>query len=65
MERDRIAALTQEDVKLQYPVICNIANEVWKARETRLTKDEDPKLGDERKRSVLMEAIASMTLLIA
>jgi acetyl-CoA decarbonylase/synthase complex subunit delta len=38
---------------------------VWKARETRLTKDEDPKLGDERKRSVLMEAIASMTLLIA
>jgi acetyl-CoA decarbonylase/synthase complex subunit delta len=65
MERDRMAALTQEDVKLQYPVICNIANEVWKARETRLTKDEDPKLGDERKRSVLMEAIASMTLLIA
>ena len=33
--------------------------------ETRLTKDEDPKRGDERKRSVLMEAIASMTLLIA
>lgn len=65
MERDRMAALTQEDVKLQYLVICNIANEVWKARETRLTKDEDPKLGDERKRSVLMEAIASMTLLIA
>jgi len=65
MERDRMAALTQEDTKLQYPVICNIANEVWKTRETRLTQAEDPKLGDERKRSVLMEAIASMTLLIA
>lgn len=65
MERDRMAALTQEDAKLQYPVICNIANEVWKTRETRLTQAEDPKLGDERKRSVLMEAIASMTLLIA
>jgi len=29
MERDRMAALTQEDVKLQAPIICNLANEVW------------------------------------
>ncbi len=65
MERDRMAALTQEDAKLQFPIICNLAPEVWKTRETRLTREEDPKLGDEKKRSVLMEAVTAMTLLVA
>jgi acetyl-CoA decarbonylase/synthase complex subunit delta len=65
MERDRMAALTQEDAKLQFPVVCNLAQEVWKTRETRLTREEEPNLGDERKRSVLMEAVASMSLLMA
>ncbi|OPY00687.1 MAG: Corrinoid/iron-sulfur protein small subunit [Syntrophorhabdus sp. PtaB.Bin184] len=65
MERDRMAALTQEDAKLQFPIICNLAPEVWKTRETRLTRDEDPKLGDERRRSILMEAVTAMTLLVA
>ena len=65
MERDRMAALTQEDTKLQFPVICNLAPEVWKSRETRLTKEEDPKLGDEKRRSILMEAVTAMTLLVA
>ena len=64
MERDRMAALTQEDAKLQYPIICNLAHEAWKTKETRLKKEDDPKLGDERKRSILMEAIAAMSLLI-
>jgi acetyl-CoA decarbonylase/synthase, CODH/ACS complex subunit delta len=65
IERDRMAALTQEDAKLQYPIVCNLAQEVWKTREAKLTKEEDPKLGDEKKRSVLMEAVAAMSLLIA
>jgi acetyl-CoA decarbonylase/synthase, CODH/ACS complex subunit delta len=65
MERDRMAALTQEDVKLQYPIVCNLANEVWKTKETKLTKADNPKLGDEKKRSVLMESVAAVTLLIA
>ncbi|MCX5805980.1 MAG: acetyl-CoA decarbonylase/synthase complex subunit delta [Proteobacteria bacterium] len=65
IERDRMAALTQEDAKLQYPIVCNLAQEVWKTRETRLTRAEEPKLGDEKKRSVLMEAVTAMSLLIA
>jgi len=65
MERDRMAALTQEDVKLQYPIICNLASEVWKTRETRLKQDEEPRLGDEKRRSILMEAVTAVTLLIA
>ena len=65
VERDRMAALVQEDTKLQFPVICNVAQEVWKTRETRLTKDEDPRMGDETRRSVLIESITAMTMLIA
>lgn len=65
MERDRMAALTQEDTKLQSPIICHVAQEVWKTKETRLTKEDDPRLGDERKRSILMESITAMTLLLA
>lgn len=65
MERDRMAALTQEDAKLQYPIICNVAQEVWKTKETRIKMEEDQKLGDELRRSILMEAITAMTMLLA
>jgi acetyl-CoA decarbonylase/synthase complex subunit delta len=65
MERDRMAALTQEDFKLQYPIVCNLAHEIWKTKEARLRKEEEPRLGDERKRAVLLEAVSSMSLLIA
>jgi len=65
MERDRMAALTQEDVKLQYPIVCNLAQEIWKSREARLPRADDPKLGDEKKRAVLMEAVSAMSLLVA
>jgi acetyl-CoA decarbonylase/synthase complex subunit delta len=65
MERDRMAALTQEDVKLQYPLVCNMAHEVWKTKETKVKKEDNPKLGDEKKRSILMEAVTAMSLLVA
>ncbi|HVN95740.1 MAG TPA: acetyl-CoA decarbonylase/synthase complex subunit delta [Syntrophorhabdaceae bacterium] len=65
MERDRMAGLTQEDAKLQNPIICNVADEVWKTREVRLTKEEDPKLGDETKRSILIESVTAMSLIMA
>ncbi len=65
IERDRMAALTQEDVKLQSPIVCNMAHEVWKTKETKLTTEENPKLGDAKKRSILMESVTAMTLLTA
>lgn len=65
MERDRMAALTQEDVKLQYPIVCNLAQEIWKTKESRLTKNDDPRLGDEKRRSILLESVSAMSLLIA
>jgi acetyl-CoA decarbonylase/synthase complex subunit delta len=65
MERDRMAALTQEDAKLQYPIFSNLAPEVWKTKEARLTQDEDPRMGDEKKRSILMESVTAMSMLVA
>lgn len=65
MERVRMAALTQEDERLQFPMICNMAKEVWKAKEVRISEEDDPKLGDPRKRGILMEAITAVALLLA
>jgi acetyl-CoA decarbonylase/synthase complex subunit delta len=65
MERIRMAALTQEDVKLQMPIINNIGNEIWKSKEAGLTEKEAPTLGDPLKRPVLMEVVAAVCYLLA
>ncbi len=65
MERIEQAALTQEDEKLQQPIIANIANETWKCKESNLNAEEAPELGDAAKRGILMEAITAVDLLIA
>lgn len=65
MERDRMAALTQEDEKLQYPLICNVGSEVWKTKEAKMSASDDPKLGDAKERGILLECITAMSLLIA
>jgi len=65
MERMRMAGLTQQDEKLQFPIICNIGKEVWKTKEVHIPTEEDPKLGDAKKRGILMEAISAMVLLLA
>ena len=65
MERDRMAALTQQDERLQFPLVCNLAKEVWKTKEAKLTAEQEPKLGDPKKRGILMEAVTAMVLLMA
>jgi acetyl-CoA decarbonylase/synthase complex subunit delta len=64
MERIRMAALTQEDEKLQLPIICNIAKEVWKTKEVH-QPDNESNMGNAKKRGILMEAMSAMVLLIA
>jgi len=64
MERIRMAGLTQQDEKLQFPVICNIAKETWKTKEMHMANDE-LNMGDARKRGILMEAMSAMVLLLA
>jgi acetyl-CoA decarbonylase/synthase complex subunit delta len=65
MERMRMAGLTQQDEKLQFPIICNISKEVWKIKEAKISEEEDPGLGDPKKRGILMEAMSAMVLLLA
>ena len=65
MERMRMAGLTQQDEKLQFPIVCNISKEVWKTKEAKMTMEEDPKLGNPKNRGILMEAMSAMALLVA
>ncbi|MBU1231315.1 MAG: acetyl-CoA decarbonylase/synthase complex subunit delta [Proteobacteria bacterium] len=63
MERIRIAALTQQDDKLQVPIICNLGCEVWKAKETKLPSDD--MIGDQEIRGIMMEALTASCMLMA
>ena len=64
MERVRMAALTQQDDRLQFPTICTVGKEVWKVREVKIPESEDPKLGNARSRGVMMEAVTATTLML-
>jgi acetyl-CoA decarbonylase/synthase complex subunit delta len=65
MERARQAALTQGDVKLQFPMIANFATDVWKKKETKLISGEDPKMGDDITRGIMLEVVAGIAFLLA
>jgi len=65
MERLKMAALSQGDDKLQYPIINNLGNEVWKCKEAKLTEKEAPTLGDAEKRGILMESVGAVSYLLA
>lgn len=65
MERIRMAALTQQDEKLQFPIISNIGKEVWKIKESKLSAADAPDLGDPWKRGILIESITAETFLLA
>lgn len=65
MERIRMAALTQEDEKLQVPMISNVGNEVWKCKEAGESIDDAPTLGDPERRGILMETAAAVSYLLS
>jgi acetyl-CoA decarbonylase/synthase complex subunit delta len=65
MERLSMAALTQGDDKLQLPIINNLADEIWKCKEAKLSADEAPTLGDPEKRGILMEAVSAVIYLMS
>ncbi len=63
MERIRLAALTQEDEKLQNSMVCNLGVQVWKAKECKLPTDD--MMGDMERRGVMIEAITAVCMLLA
>lgn len=64
MERMRMAGLTQQDEKLQLPIICNLAKEAWKGKEVH-QPDGEQNMGNARNRGILMEAMSAMAMLLA
>ena len=65
MERIMMAALTQEDDKLQIPMICNLGNEIWKCKEAKEPIEAAPTLGDPERRGIMMECVAAVAYLLA
>jgi len=63
IERIRMASLTQQDEKLAYPIIMNIARESWKSKEADLSVET--KLGNSTKRGIMLEAMSAWILLMA
>jgi len=64
MERMRMAGLTQQDEKLQFPIICNLSKEAWKSKEVN-QPDDDSNMGNAKNRGILLEAMSAMALLLA
>ena len=64
MERDRLAALAQNDGKMQMPIFNNLAPETWKAKEAKVSEEEEPTFGDVETRGILWEAITATSLLL-
>jgi acetyl-CoA decarbonylase/synthase complex subunit delta len=65
MERLKMAAMAQGDDKLQFPVINNLGNEVWKCKEAKQTAEEAPTLGDPETRGIMMEAVSAVSYLVS
>ena len=65
MERLTLAAMTQGDEKLQFPMINNLGNEVWKCKEAKQTVDAAPILGDPERRGVMLEAVGAVSYLMS
>ncbi len=64
MERDRLAALAQNDGKMQMPIFNNVAPEAWKSKEAKVSQEEEPTFGDVGTRGILWEAVTATTLLL-
>ena len=62
MERIRMAALVQQDDKMQQPMINFVSFETWKTKEARMADD---KMGPAEERAIAIEAITAVALLTA
>jgi acetyl-CoA decarbonylase/synthase complex subunit delta len=64
-ERDRLAALAQNDLKMQMPIVATVGQEAWKAKETKVSEDELPGTGDMVTRGLMWESLTAVALLLA
>ena len=60
-----MAAMVQGDEKLQFPMINNLGNEVWKCKEAKQLAADAPLLGDPETRGIMMEAVGAVSYLLS
>ncbi|HMK60679.1 MAG TPA: acetyl-CoA decarbonylase/synthase complex subunit delta [Dissulfurispiraceae bacterium] len=65
MERIRLAALTQNDVTMQMPMLADVGINSWKAKESIATEAELPIGGTLEQRAIAWEAVTACALMIA
>lgn len=65
MERIRLAALTQNDVTMQQPMLGDVGMYVWKVKETQAPESDLPQWGSAEERGILWEAETATALLVA
>jgi acetyl-CoA decarbonylase/synthase complex subunit delta len=63
-ERGRLAALSG-DKMMSPPVVCQIGQEAWRAKEAKATAEEAPHWGSAEERGPMWEAMTAITLLQA
>jgi acetyl-CoA decarbonylase/synthase, CODH/ACS complex subunit delta len=63
MDRVRAAALEQEDIMLQMPVITMVSTETWSVKESILSQDDMPEWGDQEQRGIQMETVTAAACL--
>ena len=60
-----MAALTQQDDKLQYPIYSVLGKEVWKVKEASQPEEDVPTMGDAKTRAITMEVVTATAVLLA
>jgi acetyl-CoA decarbonylase/synthase complex subunit delta len=65
MERDKLAALQQNDATMQVPLLANLGVDAWKAKEAKTSEADMPAWGDAEKRGIIWEALTAMAYLIS
>ncbi|MFH0878014.1 MAG: acetyl-CoA decarbonylase/synthase complex subunit delta [Candidatus Omnitrophota bacterium] len=64
MERARNAALSG-DKMLAMPFVCFVGQEVWRAKEAKVSETEFPQGGNARERGIMWEVVTAMAMLAA
>jgi acetyl-CoA decarbonylase/synthase complex subunit delta len=65
MERISMAALVQQDDKLQQPIIAIIGDETWKVKECNTPTEGNETMGAQEPRAVMMEVTTAVSFLAA
>jgi len=65
MERIRLAALTQNDMTMQPPMLGDVGMYVWKIKETQAPESDLPQWGPAEERGIAWEAVTATALLVS